>query len=128
MRAVDNSNGEKDLTPAFYTWEIDATPPDTMITDVKFDDCDPKIEDRRKITYTFGSNEMNVTYECSINDGMWVTCTSPFLLDGTNLPDAEYVFKVRARDRANPRRTSVHTATAPPARPRRGPREIRRSW
>ncbi|MFP2963733.1 adventurous gliding motility protein AgmC, partial [Myxococcus sp. 1LA] len=74
-----------------FTVSADTTPPDTTIVAAP-----PSVTGSNSATFTFTSNESPVTYECSLDDGPWVACTTPRTYTG--LSDGNHTFAVRARD------------------------------
>jgi hypothetical protein len=92
VRAIDPV-GNVDPTPATYTWEVDTMPPDTtIVVSEPTPTTDPTGD------FVFGSNEMNVTYECSIDGGAFVPC--PEMFSTQSLPDGTHTIEVRATDAA----------------------------
>ena len=90
--------------PVTYTWLVDTVAPDTSIVDKPANPSAVPIS-----TFTFGSTESAVTYECKLDTpaggaGTWTAChssdhtvasfTTPFLADG------DYTLSVRATDAA----------------------------
>ena len=100
---VRDAVGNFDPTPATRTWTVDVAPPNTMITD------GPEgAVAAASASFTFTSNEQDVTYECRIDDQPFVACTSPFNV--TNLSQGPHTFAVRATD------TAGHTDASPATR------------
>ena len=94
VRAVDLA-GNIDTTPASRSWTVDTNPPDTTI------DSGPannSFASSTSVTFTFSSNEANVTFLCSINGGVYSPCTSPATFNG--LSEGARSFGVRAVDAA----------------------------
>jgi CSLREA domain-containing protein len=94
VRALDFS-GNVDPTPASHTWTIEppavGVPPDTTI------DSGPDVTTGSgSATFTFSSNEPDVTFECSLDGGAFVECTSPQAYSG--LSPGVHTFAVRAID------------------------------
>jgi hypothetical protein len=71
----------------------DTTSPDTNITSESF----AKTRDKTP-AFTFASNETNVRFECSVDDGTFAPCTSPHTL--SKLERGQHTFSVRAIDQA----------------------------
>jgi hypothetical protein len=100
VRAVDSS-GNPDVTPALFTWTVDALP-ETAITSAV--DRDSKSISNGgttrspKITFTFtGSDNVSVAgFECSLDGAAFAPCSSPFTY--SQVSKAEHTFKVRAFD------------------------------
>ncbi|QRK12155.1 hypothetical protein JQX13_20200 [Archangium violaceum] len=76
-----------------FTIVQDHAAPDTTITSGP-SDTTPE----NSATFTFDSNELGVTYECSLDGADFTPCTSPVTL--TDLSEGEHTFQVRARDAA----------------------------
>ena len=85
--------GNSDVTSASYTWIIDTTSPNTTINSYPEDPTNSPTA-----TFEFSSNESNSTFECKIDSGSWVICTSPKIYSG--LSDGSHYFEVRAIDEA----------------------------
>jgi hypothetical protein len=92
VRAEDG-NGDGDDTPAEYVWTIDTVAPDTMLTLAP-----PAADNSVMVEFDFRSNEDNVTFECSLDNAGFVTCTSGMLFGPVG--NGPHTFAVRARDRA----------------------------
>lgn len=91
-RAVDGV-GAFDSSPAFHDWTVDLTEPETTITDAP-----PVVDSSAEPVFGFASDESDTTFECNLDGGGWVACTS-----GDTLPAivaGEHTFEVRAVDRA----------------------------
>ena len=74
-RAIDPGN-QADADPASYTWTV-LGPPDTTV--VMTDPVDPEINvdmqtEATRATFTFGSPNENVTFECALDGGLMVPC------------------------------------------------------
>ncbi len=82
-----------DDTPAMAAWTVDATPPETMIT------IQPPVLDNSTMpTFEFNATDaMTVSYECSLDGGPFVPCTSPFPV---TVGDGQHTFEVRGVDAA----------------------------
>jgi hypothetical protein len=92
VRAVD-SLGNPDDTPAEVQWMIDTVSPDTTITEK------PALADNSvTVRFDFTSNEMNVSFECSIDNASFTQCHSGDSFGP--LGDGTHTFSVRAKDRA----------------------------
>ncbi|NMO15162.1 hypothetical protein HPC49_05895 [Pyxidicoccus fallax] len=93
-RARD-SVGNVDPTPATYTWTINNGPPDTSIVNKP-----PGLTRLSSATFSFGSTEAGVAYECSLDmSGVFTPCTNPVTFD--NLAQGWRTLHVRARDPMN---------------------------
>jgi hypothetical protein len=99
VRAIDSS-GNTDPTPATYNWTIilppDTTAPETVIT------SQPAGPSSEAVSFGFtGSDEVTptslLTYECRLDSGDWVGCTSP---SSYTLTPGAHTFEVRAVDEA----------------------------
>jgi len=108
VRAADSS-GNKDSSPASYTWTIDTTPPDTAI-DSATDGNNKTITDgsdtlSTSMNFTFSGTDASIEegeeiginhFECSIDRSSFTTCTSPSQFE--NLAKGTHIFEVRAED------------------------------
>ena len=84
--AMDNI----DPTPATYTWVIDTLPETTL------GNTPPASTPSTSASFTFSSNESNVSYECSLDGAAWAACSAPVNLSGLSI--ASHTFQVRAKD------------------------------
>jgi hypothetical protein len=92
VRAIDAA-GNIDESPAEHLWTIDTVAPQTFLTETP-----PAADNSVHVRFSFESDERNVQFECSVDNGGYSVCQSgdrfgPFS-DGT------HSFAVRARDRA----------------------------
>ncbi len=93
VRAIDLA-GNADATPASYSWVIDATPPDTSITNKPTNPANST-----NASFSFTSTEAGSTFECQIDGGGYASCTNPALY--TDLAStATHTFDVRSTDLA----------------------------
>ena len=94
VRAIDFS-GNIDPSPAAHTWtiarRIPASPPDTTI-----DGGPDTTTVSTSASFTFSSNEPNVTFQCSLDGAAFAPCTSPH--EYTGLAVGGHLFEVRAVD------------------------------
>jgi hypothetical protein len=90
VRAVDAA-GNVDASPATRTWTVDATPPDTTILSGP-----TGVISVTGVTFTFTSTETSSTFQCRLNTGSFVSCTSPHTISG--LVNGSQTFEVRAID------------------------------
>jgi hypothetical protein len=90
VRAV--KSGSQDPIPASRTFGVDATPPQTTITQKP-----PQLTNDDDPEFRFASSESGSTFECQIDGGGWTNCTSP--QNTGELTDAQHEFEVRATDR-----------------------------
>jgi hypothetical protein len=92
VRASDG-NGAEDDSPAERVWTIDTVAPDTTIT------MGPPAADNSTMAMVFfESNEMNVTFDCSLDSGEYKPCASGDSFGP--IGDGAHSFAVRAHDRA----------------------------
>jgi hypothetical protein len=94
VRATDAA-GNTDASPASRTWTIvaDTTPPDTTIVDGP-----SGTTTSTSASFTFSSSEAGSTFECSLDSGIFSTCSSPKAY--SDLSTGEHTFQVRATDAA----------------------------
>jgi len=93
VRALDAA-GNVDASPATRTWTVDATPPDTTILSGPTGAISVT-----SVTFTFSSTETGSTFQCRLNGGSFVSCTSPHIISG--LVNGSQTFEVRAIDAVN---------------------------
>lgn len=91
VRATDGNT--RDATPAEHLWTIDTVAPNTTLTDMP-----PAADNSTMVTFSFTSNEMNVVFECSLDNGPYKSCRSGDTFGPVD--DGAHAFAVRARDRA----------------------------
>src|SRR4029078_11261211 len=105
VRSEDNT-GNKDSTPASFTWTVDTTPPKTSIISA-LDGSNNTISDNgmsqsSSISFTFSGTDTGGVgldhFECKIDNSKYVACTSPFVF-GNVLKDGIHTFNVRSVDR-----------------------------
>lgn len=89
VRAVDRA-GNKDATPASFTWTVDATPPS-----VTFSSTPANPTSSAAASFSFGASEPS-TFECRLDGAAFAACSSPRSLSG--LADGSRTFEVRATD------------------------------
>ena len=89
VRAVDAA-GNADATPASDSWMIDLTPPQTTI-----DGGPQPLTNQTSASFSF-SSEAGTTFQCSVDDGDFVACTSPQPYSG--MLEGTHTFRVRATD------------------------------
>jgi hypothetical protein len=114
VRAKDE-DGDVDESPAEYNWNVDTVRPGTTISTAT-----PLHSPSRQATFTFSSNEANVSYECrlnSTNEGDFTACPEAHSI--TVPADGAYILEVRAKDLAgnrddNPERFSWNVDTMKP--------------
>lgn len=83
--------GTVDPTPAMYTWVVDATPPETVIT------SGPQPGATGDVSFEFTS-ETGATFKCKLDAGATADCLSGVAYNGLALGD--HTFVVFATDRA----------------------------
>lgn len=93
VRATGPGGGMTDPSPATYTWTIDTSVPDTMITSAPTSPTGDTTGD-----FTFASPEAGVTFECSLDGGAFMACPATFTTSA--LADGMHTLAVRARDAA----------------------------
>ncbi|RKH60913.1 hypothetical protein D7V93_12635 [Corallococcus llansteffanensis] len=96
VRARDEA-GNVDSTPAVFVWTVDATAPETRI-DSKPTTASGGTTNSSDAKFTFGSNELNVTFLCDLNGQGYSVCPINHLL--TDLTTGTYTLSVKARDPA----------------------------
>ncbi len=111
VTAIDAA-GNADPLPARYAWTIDLTPPDTMITGQPADPTNSISAD-----VVFASTEAGSTFQCSLDGGVFTTCSSPHSYTG--LAAGMHTFDVKATDVVGnadptPARYAWTIDTAPP--------------
>ncbi|MBI3544574.1 MAG: hypothetical protein HY075_14985, partial [Deltaproteobacteria bacterium] len=90
VRAV--LGGTADPSPASYTWTVDSSTPDTMITGGPSGTVSMS-----EASFTFSSNEAQATFTCQLDDKPAERCTSG---KSYALQDGAHVFRVYATDPA----------------------------
>jgi hypothetical protein len=85
-----NADGVEDDTPAEYDWTVDLLP-DTSIVDKP-----AAVTQSTSALFTFGSNEAEVTFECSLDGAAFAECLSPHNVGP--LADGEHTLRVRTVD------------------------------
>ena len=127
VRAIDPS-GNVDASPASFGWTIqpppDTTPPQTTITSGP-----PAQTLSTSAAFVFEANEPSSTFQCRLDGGAWLACTSP--RSYVNVPVGSHPFEVRATDFAgnidatpapHPWTVEPPPPPPPPGRPARSPR------
>ena len=90
VRAVDQA-GNLDPTPASRSFSLDTLEPETTI------ESGPEgPTNAADVTFEFGSNEPDATFECRLDSGAWTACESPTSLQG--VAAGSHVFEARATD------------------------------
>jgi MYXO-CTERM domain-containing protein len=105
VRATDSyGNQEPQAGWPTYTWVVDTVAPNTSIVSSPDDpSADPTGD------FTFGATETGVTYECMLDTGSWVSCTTNYTTPP--LTDGEHTLSVRATDAAGNRDATPATYT-----------------
>jgi hypothetical protein len=93
VRAKD-ADGNNDPTPAGYTWVVDTTPPDTLITAQP-----PNPTNSRNATFSFTGTGGAIGFDCNLDGTSYPGCLSPVTY--SNLADGIHTFVVRAKDAAD---------------------------
>ena len=93
VRALDGGN-HADASPAARMFTIDATGPETEITKAPKKKVKTR-KKRKKAKFTFSSTESPSSFECSLDDGGFDPCTSPFK---AKVKKGKHSFEVRATD------------------------------
>jgi hypothetical protein len=106
------AGGQTDPTPASFDWTIDTKAPDTTITS-----SPPTLTKNPIATFSFTSTEADSTFQCSVDSGVFASCTSPWTSDP--LADRKHAFQVRAIDPAgntdkSPAKAKTWTVDATP--------------
>src|SRR6188508_586205 len=106
VRSEDNA-GNKDSTPASFTWTVDTTPPMTSIIS-SIDGNNNTISDNgnsesTSIRFNFSGTDTGGAgvdhLECNIDNSKYVACTSPFVFPNL-LKDGIHTFTVLSEDNA----------------------------
>ena len=92
VQATDPA-GNPDPTPASFSWTVNSVVPDTTIGSGP-----PSLSTSRGATFTFSSDQAGVTFQCSLDGGTFINCSSPRTYAA--LPDGLHNFRVRARNAA----------------------------
>jgi hypothetical protein len=101
---VRDAVGNFDPSPADRSWTVDLTPPETSIA------TGPSgAMASASTSVTFTSNELDATFDCSLDGAAFARCTSPAGLTG--LAQGAHSFAVRATDAAGNVDVSPATAT-----------------
>ena len=93
VKAIDNA-GNQDLSPASYTWVIDATGPTTTIGSTP-----PNPTNSAFATFAFSAVDAGsgvASFECKLDAGSFAACSSP--VNFTSLSAGSHTFQVRAID------------------------------
>jgi hypothetical protein len=96
VRAV-NARGVEDLDPAEWDWNVDL-PPETTIVDKPAPVTE--VTNDRNGFFSFGSNETDVTFECSLDGSAYAECLNPHTV---NVGPGTHTLLVRAVDSTDQR-------------------------
>src|SRR5688572_25143006 len=106
VRSEDNA-GNKDSTPAYFTWTVDTTAPTTSIVSA-VDGNNNTVSNNgnsesTSIKFTFNSTDAGgvgiASHQCNIDNSRYVACTSPFIFPNL-LRDGSHTFSVLSQDNA----------------------------
>jgi len=92
VRAI-SASGDADASPAEHLWSIDTVAPITTITDAP-----PSADNSTMVHFSFIANEMNISFECSLDGAELAPCRNGDELGP--ITDGAHSFSVRAKDRA----------------------------
>jgi hypothetical protein len=90
VRAKDPA-GNVTIPPIAYNWTID-----TMAPVITFGSKPANFSNQKSGNISFSSNDNTATFECKLDTGIFLQCTSPYAF--TNLTDGSHTFTVRAKD------------------------------
>lgn len=93
VRAKDAA-GNTDSTPASYNFRVDATLPDIIISAPSHQ----SLINHNSVTFSFGSTDIEATFECSLNNAPFTACASPYTPPA--FADGTHTFSARATDLA----------------------------
>ena len=115
VRAIDAA-GNKDQTPAMWTWVITVAPADTTAPQTTISNPPPATTQSTSATFNFSSSESGSTFTCSRDNAPFTSCLSPLTLTGFSV--GPHTFAVKATDAAgntdDTAATHSWTVTAPP--------------
>ncbi len=107
-RSVDNS-GNKDSSPASFTWNVDTVPPDTTISTAMDGNnrtlTDGSVTESTNVTLTFSGTDTSVEegeevginhFECSIDGSSFSACASP--MQHYNLVNGRHIVEIMTVD------------------------------
>ena len=108
--SIDNS-GNRDSSPASFTWTVDTVPPDTLIDSATDGNAttltDGSTTESRSISFTFSGTDTSIEedeevginhFECSIDGSSFSNCTSPVQYD--NISSGSHIVEIRTQDNA----------------------------
>jgi hypothetical protein len=85
--------GNVDSSPAVFAWTINTSTPDTQITSGP---SGPTASTTATFSFLSPDAGPGATFQCSLDDATFVTCTSPRVVNG--LGQGNHTFEVRVRD------------------------------
>lgn len=88
-----NLTGTVESSPLTCTWRVDTIPPLTTLLVTPA----PLTADLSG-SFVFSTNETGTSYDCSLDNGSWSSCSSPFTV--TELGEGDHTFAVRGIDQA----------------------------
>ncbi len=94
VATAQDARGRTSAPSATVNFTIDTTPPDTSIVTKPAGETD-----NPDATFTFGSTESDVTYECSLDGAAFAPCQDTVTFEDLAL--GEHTLQVRARDAAD---------------------------
>jgi hypothetical protein len=98
VRATDAA-GNTDASSATRTFTVStAPPPDTTAPDTTIAGGLSGLTKDATPTFTFSSSESGSTFQCRIDLGSWMSCSSPYT--AATLTDGNHTFAARATDQA----------------------------
>ena len=97
VRARDGA-GNNDPLPASRTWTVDVAGPDTTAPNSSITSGPQATTTSTSAELTFVSNEPGSTFDCRLDSGNWIPCSSPKSYTGMSL--GAHTFRVRAIDAA----------------------------
>ena len=92
VRAEDAA-GNVDATPATHAWTVDLTAPETSLAPTPSNPSSNATP-----TFGLGSTESPSTFDCDLDGGGWMPCTTPFTTP--SLGDGSHTLRARATDAA----------------------------
>ncbi len=92
VRAHDRA-GNVDASPAVFAWSVDTSSPDTQLI---AGPSGPQAQTMAQFTFFSPDAGAGATFECKLDGGAFVACTSP--RDLTALTEGNHTFSVRVRD------------------------------
>lgn len=93
---AEDPAGNVDTTPATWTWTVDSTLPETVITSGP--GRETPVGDDATFAFESPNGGENTGFDCRIDGGPWVACDDG-TMTFTDLAPGEHVFEVRACDR-----------------------------